>query len=82
MEALDAYGALLQEAGFQEVQDRTATFIDILQRETDSIRASAEDPECDLDQEDRDYLLERWERKVKYCNDGDMRWVHLHALRP
>jgi hypothetical protein len=60
----------------------TATFIAVMQREVAGIRGGAGDPEDDLDQEDRDYLAERWERKIRWCNDGDMKWAHLRALRP
>jgi len=84
LEEPEAYSAIIQKAGFQEVQvqDMTATFIAVLQREMADIRVRASEPEDDLDQEDRDYLIERWGRKIQWCNDGEMRWVHFHALRP
>jgi hypothetical protein len=58
----------------------TAAFIAVMQREVASIRGGASEPEDDLDQEDRDYLVERWERKIHWCNDGEMRWAHFRAV--
>ncbi|MDQ1257625.1 MAG: phosphoethanolamine N-methyltransferase, partial [Candidatus Hydrogenedentes bacterium] len=79
-----AYGATIEEAGFLEVQaqDMTPAFIALMQRELASIRSSAGEPEDDLDQADRDYLAARWERKIQWCADGEMKWAHLRALRP
>ena len=84
LEDLDAYGGIVEEAGFQglQVQDMTATFIAVMQREVAGIRGGAGTPGDDLDPEDRDYLAARWERKIRWCSDGDMKWGHFHALRP
>ncbi len=84
LEEPEAHGAIIQDAGFQEVQvqDMTATFIAVLQREVADIRECANEPENGLDQEDRDYLIERWERKIRWCDAGEMRWLHFHARRP
>jgi phosphoethanolamine N-methyltransferase len=83
LEVPAAYGAVVEGAGFKEVQvqDMTDTFIAVLQREVAGIRQGAGEPGDDLDQEDRDYLAERWERKIRWCSDGDMRWAHFRALR-
>jgi len=79
----EAYAGIIRNAGFQDVQaeDMTALFVDILQRETADIQKSTGNPEDDLDQEDRDYLLERWNRKIRWCNNNEMKWAHLRATR-
>jgi len=79
----EAYGAVLTNAGFEDVhaEDATALFIAVLEREMDDIRRETGNPEDDLDPEDRAYLLERWERKVRWCRDAEMKWVHLRGLR-
>lgn len=78
-----AYGVILEKAGFRDVraEDATAAFIAVLEREMADVRRVTGNPEEDLDAEDRDYLLERWERKVRWCQNGEMRWVHLRAQR-
>lgn len=84
LEEPENYGAVIEEAGFQEVrvQDMTAAFIAVMQREVARIREGSSETEDDLDQEDRDYLAERWERKIRWCSNGEMKWAHLRALRP
>ena len=79
----EAYGAVLTNAGFQEVraEDATALFVDVLEREMEDIRRDTGDPEVDLDPEDKAYLLDRWERKVRWCRNGEMKWVHLRGSR-
>lgn len=83
LEEPEAYGAIVQKAGFQDVQaqDMTAEFIAILQREIAGIQQGAVEAGCDLSQEDRDYLIERWERKIRWCTNGEMKWVHVRARR-
>jgi len=80
----EVYGAIVETAGFQDVrvQDATAAFTAILEREMAGIRGGAGDPENDLDPEDRDYLVARWERKIRWCQRGEMRWAHFRAQRP
>ena len=83
LEEPEVYGSWIKAAGFQEVQaqDMTDTFIAVLQREVADIRKGAGQPEDGLDQEDREYLAARWERKIRWCTDGDMKWGHLRAKR-
>jgi len=78
-----AYGAAIEEAGFGgvEVRDMTATFVDILRGELAGIRECGGGSEDDLDPADRDYLIERWERKIRWCKNKEMRWAHFHAVR-
>jgi len=79
----EAYGAVVQEAGFQDVQaqDATELFISVLKGELARIQNASGQAGADLEPEDRDYLVQRWERKVRWCTAGDMRWVHIRALK-
>jgi len=83
LEEPDIYGSIVKEAGFGNVkaEDMTAAFIAILQREIASVRSGAVESDDGLDQEDRDYLIERWERKIRWCKAGEMRWIHVIARR-
>ena len=80
-----AYGDIVKAAGFSEVVvvDKTDTFVAVMQREMEAIRGNLQGPEHDgLENADRDYLLERWEKKTRWCKAGDMKWGHFYARRP
>lgn len=83
LEKPEDYGDIVRKAGFGKVkaEDMTTTFIAILQREIASVRSGAVESDDGLDQEDRDYLIERWERKIRWCKAGEMRWIHVNARR-
>lgn len=75
------YGKVLETVGFKNVQalDKTEEFVAILRQEIEKVNAMSDDPETGIDPEDRSYLVDRWEKKIVWCNAGHMRWVHLHA---
>lgn len=77
----DEYAAALEEAGFTQarVDDKTPEFIDILQREMDKLAQVCAGPTPALEQEDQDYLNERWRHKIDWCQHGNMRWLHARA---
>lgn len=80
----EAYAAVVRDAGFVDVaaRDETDTFVATLRRECDAA-ANAPDTGPDaLSPEDRDYLVDRWRKKIQYCDGGDMRWVHVSGTRP
>ena len=81
---LDAYGAILEAAGFRDVavEDATSAFVAVMQREIAGIQGRSQGPDDDLDAEDRDYLVERWTKKIDWCNAGHMKWGHFRARRP
>lgn len=75
------YATALEDAGFTDVtiDDMTPDFIAILEKEMNQlIECCAVNPPA-LDAEDRDYLMDRWIRKVAWCRDGHMRWFHARA---
>lgn len=78
-----AYGAAIEGAGFRDVdvRDMTAMFVSILEKEVAGIRECSGRSEDDLDAADRDYLIERWERKIRWCKNNEMKWAHFHAVR-
>lgn len=75
------YAAALEEAGFHgvNVDDKTDEFIAILEREKSNLIACCAPPKPALEDEDRDFLLHRWSRKVGWCTEGHMRWFHARA---
>lgn len=77
----EGYGEVLKAAGFTNVQalDKTADFIAIMQREMARVEEVCDGPTPALSDEDRDYLLSRWAKKIAWCSAGHMRWVHLRA---
>lgn len=70
----------LAGSGFGSVEalDRTTEFVAVLRAELQR----AGDAGGALSAADRDYLLERWGRKIRYCEAGDMRWCSITARRP
>lgn len=76
----DTYASPIAQAGFADVrvEDRTASFLEVLRSDL----ACIADPATDLSDDDRAYLTERWLLKERACLSGDMRWWHVHAVRP
>jgi len=78
------YGKILEGAGFVDVivDDATATFVDILERESKRLRDHRQDFLSDFSPEDLNYLVERWAMKERFCEAGDMKWgIYLAARR-
>ncbi|MFO0890715.1 MAG: methyltransferase domain-containing protein [Isosphaeraceae bacterium] len=74
--APEAYGKLLEDAGFVDVQvnDATAMFVDILQRESRRLVERRSEFLAEFSEEDLNYLVERWAMKERFCEAGDMKW--------
>ena len=77
------YGRLLEAAGFTDVivDDATARFVEILKSET---RQLVDNPQAFLasfSEADLKYLVDRWEMKVGFCSNGDMKWGNYVATR-
>jgi phosphoethanolamine N-methyltransferase len=70
------YGRLLEEAGFVDVvvDDATDRFIDILEREADTLAIKRAEFLALFSEADLNYLVERWAMKVRFCKAGDMKW--------
>ncbi|NUM55991.1 MAG: methyltransferase domain-containing protein [Candidatus Hydrogenedentes bacterium] len=77
------YAASLLEAGFVDIEqvDWTGRLVEILWADIDRLR-SAGPAKQELPQLDVDYLLERWQLKVRCLQSGDMRWASFSARKP
>ena len=78
------YGKVLEGAGFVDVivDDATATFVDILERESKRLREHRQDFLKVFSEKDLDYLVDRWAMKERFCAAGDMKWGIYLATRP
>jgi phosphoethanolamine N-methyltransferase len=78
LRSLDQYRTLLAEAGFavRLAQDRTAEFVDILQREHDRLGS------LQLDDSERAALAHSWQDKLRRARAGEQRWGVFLALTP
>ena len=70
------YGRLLEAAGFTNVivDDATPRFVEILEREADSLVTRRGEFLASFSEADLNYLVERWAMKVRFCKAGDMKW--------
>jgi phosphoethanolamine N-methyltransferase len=70
------YGELLEAAGFVNVvvDDATAKFIEILRSEEDCLVSNRPDFLASFSESDLDYLVDRWNMKIGFCQAGDMKW--------
>eukprot|EP00743_Colponemidia_sp_Colp-15_P008101 GILK01008782.1.p1 GENE.GILK01008782.1~~GILK01008782.1.p1 ORF type:complete len:505 (+),score=91.76 GILK01008782.1:157-1671(+) len=77
----EGYGAVVQQAGFETVtaEDRTAQFIDILEREAAHLERNKETFLSEFSQADYDALMEGWQAKMVRCRAGNQKWVLVHA---
>jgi phosphoethanolamine N-methyltransferase len=77
------YGEILKAAGFTSVvvDDATANFVAILRGEIDRLVARCGEFLASFSDEDLNYLVQRWEMKVGFCRDGDMKWGIYVAAR-
>jgi len=75
------YGKLLRAAGFRDVvaDDATARFIEILESERDRLVTKRAEFLTLFSEADLTYLVDRWEMKVRFCRDGDMKWGNFLA---
>ncbi len=78
------YGRLLEAAGFVDVivDDATPRFIEILEREAESLVTRRGEFLASFSEADLNYLVERWAMKVRFCHAGDMKWGIYLASRP
>ena len=78
-----AYGKLLEDAGFVnvEVEDATDKFIDIMKGEAAGLERNRSDFVGAFSEKDLNYLIDRWSMKDGFCNAGDMKWGIFKARR-
>lgn len=78
---VDAYGALLTEAGFCNVsaEDRTSQFMSILREELDRTVSSKDEFIQDTSKDDFNAIVKGWEAKLIRCEEGDQKWGFFYA---
>jgi phosphoethanolamine N-methyltransferase len=78
LRSLEEYRILLEQAGFEALlaQDRTADFIDILERELKQLEASQ------LHAPDHAALAQSWRDKIRRARAGEQRWGVCMARKP
>jgi phosphoethanolamine N-methyltransferase len=78
LRSLDTYRLLLERAGFEVLMahDRTADFIDILERELGQFGASR------LSAREHEALAQSWQDKIRRARDGEQRWGVFIGRKP
>ncbi len=76
LQDLDTYGQALETAGFHNIriEDHTKAFIDSLQNELKALNAGREQFLQEFTENDFDYLVNRWIKKIQFCEQGDFIW--------
>jgi phosphoethanolamine N-methyltransferase len=76
LQDLDTYGQALEAAGFHNlrIEDHTKAFIDSLRGELRDLNADRERFLREFTQSDFDYLVNRWNKKIQFCEQGDFIW--------
>ncbi len=78
------YGHRLEEAGFTNVKvdDATDRFVEILREEEGRLVNNRADFLASFSETDLDYLVDRWNMKIGFCQAGDMKWGIYVADKP
>lgn len=81
---VDSYADIVQGAGFEVVQpeDWTTRFVAVLREELAKLENGRVAFLERFTEEDFDYLVDRWQRKIDWCERGDMRAVRISAHVP
>jgi phosphoethanolamine N-methyltransferase len=84
LQDLAHYAATLTQAGFQVTakEDITEQFIAALEQELDRLQKNRDSFLREYDESDYRYLSERWEKKIRFCREGDFRWGLFIASKP
>lgn len=76
LEDLENYGQALGAAGFRHIriEDHTKAFIDSLQEELKELNGRRDQFLREWTESDFDYLVNRWLKKIQFCEQGDFIW--------
>ncbi len=76
LQDLDTYSQALETAGFHNIriEDHTKAFIDSLREELKALNADREQFLREFTEGDFDYLVNRWNKKIQFCEQGDFIW--------
>ena len=77
------YGRLLEAAGFADVvvDDATPRFVEILEREADSLVTRRGEFLASFSEADLNYLVERWAMKVRFLQGRRHEMGHLPGVQ-
>ena len=80
---LDAYVRTLGAAGFRQIrmEDITTAFVDALRHEQERLVDNREAFLRECDENDYIYLIDRWDKKICFCERGDFKWGLFVAMR-
>ncbi|XP_063613827.1 uncharacterized protein LOC134787065 [Penaeus indicus] len=83
LRTVKAYGKVLEEAGFKDVQavDMTQTFISVLQNELKYFEPTRDAFVQDYSEKDYKEIVDGWRQKLVRCNAGDQAWGMFLATR-
>jgi phosphoethanolamine N-methyltransferase len=73
LQDLASYGRALEAAGFRHIQfdDNTKTYSEYLRKELRDLKANRENFLREYNERDFDYLVNRWVKKIQFCEQGD-----------
>lgn len=76
LQDIGQYGKSLEAAGFQLIrtEDITKTFVDYLRADQKRLENNRDTFLQEYEQHDFDYLMNRWDSKIRFCEQGDMKW--------
>jgi phosphoethanolamine N-methyltransferase len=76
LQDLDTYGQALETAGFHHIrkEDHTTAFMDSLRNELKVLNADRDKFLREFTENDFDYLVNRWNKKIQFCEQGDLIW--------
>jgi len=76
LQDLDTYSQTLEMAGFQDIriEDHTKAFIDSLRDELKALNDDRDQFLREFTESDFDYLENRWDKKIQFCEQGDFLW--------
>lgn len=83
LQDLDEYVKTLEAAGFRDVtaEDLTHLFVEFLYRERSKLEDKREDFESKYGADEFQYLHDRWNKKIRFSEQGDLRWGKFTARK-
>jgi len=82
--AISEYTAIVESVGFADVtaEDRTEDLLGSLLRERKRLVDEEADFLTDFSRAEYDTVLDRWNKKIAWCESGELSWTVLTARRP
>ena len=84
LQDFNSYRHAIEEAGFSDVEseDITCYFIDLNRQELAHLLQHRDDFLSDFDESEIVYLVDRWEKKIRFAEAGNLIWLRFKARRP